>query len=309
MVNSIPSKNYWLIRVASTGPHERTGICLPGRRREAHGALSGTRQRDPLPPPRERAEERRRARGRRSAASRDARGHTLSKAAINALPVGGFAGRIEVVESAAAVSACAALHAGALLAGCRVLGFDTESRPSFRRGERHPIALVQLATAELACLFRIDPERALPAALRELLECGDVIKVGQGPADEVRELHDRWGVVARPVADLIPVARAAGCAPLSLRGLAAAYLGVRISKGAQTSNWAAPRLSERQQRYAATDAWACREIYRAMGCPVSAVMEPADGAGTAIPRRASGRPRGATGTRARGGRPHRPSGG
>lgn len=259
----------------------------PWKAREAHSALSGTRQRDPLPPPREREGERTRG-GRRRSALPGARGHTLSKAAINALPVGGFGGRIEVVESAAAASACAALHAGAVLSGCRVLGFDTESRPSFRRGEHHPIALVQLATAELACLFRIDPERGPPAALRELLECDDVIKVGQGPGDEIRELRDHWGVTAGPVADLVPVARAAGCAPLSLRGLAAAYLGIRISKGAQTSNWAALRLSERQQRYAATDAWACREIYRAMGCPVTAVMGADEGAVVGAPGTASG---------------------
>jgi hypothetical protein len=212
----------------------------------------------------------------------------LSKEAINALPLGGFAGRIQVVEPDAAAPACAALRAGAVLGEVPVLGFDTESRPSFRRGERHPIALVQLATAELACLFRIAPEVGPAAPLRELLECADVIKVAQGPADEVRELHEQWGVAARQVVDLVPVARAAGCRPLSLRGLAAAYLGIRISKGAQTSNWAASRLSERQQRYAATDAWACREIYRAMGCPVTAVMGADEGAVVGAPGTASG---------------------
>ena len=257
------------------------------------------RQRVPPPPPRERERERRRDSRGRAVAARGS-GRTLSKAAINALPVAGFTGRIELVEATAAASACAALHAGAVLGGRRVLGFDTESRPSFRRGERHPIALVQLATADLACLFRIDPEHGPAAALCELLECDDVIKVGQGPADEVRELREHWGVVARRVADLVPVARAAGCAPLSLRGLAAAYLGIRITKGAQTSNWAAPSLSERQQRYAATDAWVCREIYQAMGCPGSAVMELADGSGSVGPRRATGRARGAPGARPRG---------
>lgn len=269
--------------------------------------MSDNRQRLP-PPPRERERERRRD-SRRRAAGATRSGLTLSKAAINALPVGGFTGRIEVVESAAAAPACAALHAGAVLGGRRILGFDTESRPSFRRGERHPIALVQLATADLACLFRIDPEHGPSAALRELLECDDVVKVGQGPADEVRELRAHWGVTARPVADLVPVARAAGCAPLSLRGLAAAYLGIRITKGAQTSNWAAPSLSERQQRYAATDAWVCREIYRAMGCPGSAVMELVEGSGGGGPARASGRVRGAPGTRSRGTRLRRGGGG
>ena len=269
-------------------------------RRSSAAGVSPRAARQRVPPPREREGERRRDPRRRDATRGS--GRALSKEAINALPVGAFAGRIEVVESAAAAAACAALHAGAVLGDRRVLGFDTESRPSFRRGERHPIAIVQLATADLACLFRIDPEHGPAAALRELLECGDVIKVGQGPADEVRELREHWGVTAGPVADLVPVARAAGCAPLSLRGLAAAYLGIRITKGAQTSNWAAPSLSERQRRYAATDAWVCREIYRAMGCPGSAVMELVDGSDGVGAARASGRTRGARGSRSRGSR-------
>ncbi|MCY4481872.1 MAG: 3'-5' exonuclease domain-containing protein 2 [Spirochaetaceae bacterium] len=238
-------------------------------------------------------------------------GGVLSKDAINQLPVGGFRGRIEVVEGTSAAAACDALRAGAARDGAPVLGFDTESRPAFKRGERHPIALVQLATADFACLFRIDPQSGPPPALRDLLASRDVIKVAQGPADEVRELRDRWRVEARRVLDLVPIARAAGCSPLSLRALAAAYLAIRISKGAQTSNWAAPRLSERQRRYAATDAWACREIFLAMGAPPAAEVRVADeqrsargarrrpprrrGASVAgVERRAGGRVRGET---------------
>lgn len=200
-------------------------------------------------------------------------GGVLSKEAINELPVGSFPGRIEVVEGTqAAAAACDALRAGAAHGVLPVLGFDTESRPAFRRGEHHPIALVQLASADLACLFRIDSRLGPPPPLHELLGSRDVIKVAQGPADEVRELRDRWRVEARRVVDLVPIARAAGCSPLSLRALAAAYLSIRISKGAQTSNWAAPRLNERQRRYAATDAWACREIFLAMGSPPAAEL-------------------------------------
>ena len=223
--------------------------------------------------------------------SRPRNGGVLSKDAINQLPIGGFPGRIEVVEGAAAEAACGALRAGAARDGDLVLGFDTESRPAFRRGESHPIALVQLATADLACLFRIDPRSGPPPALCDLLASRDVVKAAQGPADEVRELRDRWRVEARAVVDLVPIARAAGCSPLSLRALAAAYLAIRISKGAQTSNWAAPRLSDRQCRYAATDAWACREIFLAMGSPPAAEVRVTDD-----PRSARGarrrRPRG-----------------
>ncbi len=203
----------------------------------------------------------------------------LSKQAINALPLGGFPGRIRVVGFDDAAGACAALRRSAYRAGRPVLGFDTESRPAFSRGERYPIALVQLATAEIAGLFRLAPGRGVPPPLVELLESREVIKVGQGPADELKELQERWGVQVRSVIDLVPIASAAGCRPLSLRGLAASYLGIRIAKGAQTSNWAAAQLSARQQRYAATDAWACREIYRAMGCPGSGAASPGTGQG------------------------------
>ena len=219
----------------------------------------------------------------------------LSKDVINAFPVGSFPGRIEVVEAATAGAACAALRARAGHTGTPVLGFDTESRPAFKRGERHPIALVQLATADLACLFRIDPLLGPPPALRDLLASSDVVKVAQGPADEVRELRDRWQVEARRVVDLVPLARAAGCSPLSLRALAAAYLSIRISKGAQTSNWAAPRLSDRQRRYAATDAWACRAIFLAMGSPPAAELRlagerPPDHGARRRPRRRTASP-------------------
>ena len=189
---------------------------------------------------------------------------TLSKDTINALPLGGFTGCIEVVDAGGAELACDALRSGMQLGGESILGFDTESRPSFRRGERYPIALVQLATADLACLFRINAQDGPAPALRDLLGGSEVLKVAQAPADEVRELRERWQVEVTSLIDLVPIARAAGCSRLSLRALAAAYLGMRIAKGAQTSNWAAPRLTARQQRYAATDAWACREIYRAM---------------------------------------------
>ena len=221
-------------------------------------------------------------------------GGVLSKQAINDLPAGSFAGRIEVVEGGDAEDACAALRKGAAHDGAQLLGFDTESRPAFRRGERHPIALVQLANADLACLFRIDPRHGPAPALRELLASRDLVKVGQGPADELRELRDRWRVEARGVVDLVPIARASGCRPLSLRALAAAYLSIRISKGAQTSNWAAPRLSERQRRYAATDAWACREIFLAMGAPPAAEVRIREPRSDQAERRRSSRRRNAS---------------
>lgn len=192
---------------------------------------------------------------------------TLSKEEINSLPLGGFKGRINIVTPSTAAAACADLKATARIAGQMVLGFDTESKPSFKRGVRHPIALIQLATYKLACLFPIRPRCRPEASLIDLLADSKVIKVAQGPSYEVSELQEQLGIIVRGVVDIIPLARAAGSEKLSLRSLSAIYLQIRISKSAQISNWAAPRLTARQKQYAATDAWVCREIYRKMMYP------------------------------------------
>jgi ribonuclease D len=192
---------------------------------------------------------------------------TLSKEQINSLPLGGFKGRINIVTPSTAASACADLKATARIADEMVVGFDTESKPSFKRGVRHPIALIQLATYRLACLFPVRPRCRPASALIDLLADSKVIKVAQGPSHEVGELREQLGVIVRGVVDIIPLARAAGSRKLSLRSLSAIYLQTRISKSAQTSNWAAPRLTARQKQYAATDAWVCREIYQKLMYP------------------------------------------
>ena len=184
---------------------------------------------------------------------------TITKEQINALPLGGFAGEVQVSPPLGAAGALRALD------GVQVIGLDTESRPAFRRGEHHPITLIQLATARAAVLVRVKRDAtALPYELVALLESEDVVKVAQGPRDELAELTERFGLTARAITDLVPLARNAGCHPLSLRALVAIFLGVRIPKGAQTSNWESPRLDSRQVRYAATDAWACHQVFSVM---------------------------------------------
>jgi ribonuclease D len=183
----------------------------------------------------------------------------LSKEQINALPLGGFAGPAAVAPPDDLGAALGRLSEAT------EVGIDTESRPSFARGEHHPISLIQLATADAACLIRVPRDAvALPPLLLALLENDAVAKVAQGPRDELRELESRFGLQARNVVDLVPLAKRAGCRPLSLRGLVAIFLGIRIPKGAQTSNWEATRLADRQVRYAATDAWACLAVFSAM---------------------------------------------
>ncbi len=180
----------------------------------------------------------------------------ISKESINSLPLGEFSGRIVLVDSQEKVAP--ALRE---LAGERLLGFDTEARPSFRKGERHPLALVQLATRSRAYLFQLT-RIGLPRPLRALLESPRTLKVAQGAAQEIRDLAADCGVQGAGFVDLPGLAVKAGFSSRSLRALAALVLGIRISKGAQRSDWGRDSLSDKQQRYAATDAWACLRVFQ-----------------------------------------------
>jgi ribonuclease D len=142
----------------------------------------------------------------------------------------------------------------------RVAGFDTETRPAFRKGESYLPSLIQVATARRVHLFplsRLD----CSAAVAELLGSPAIVKTGIGLAYDLGQLKRLFPFDAAAVVDLGEIAKRHGLQQSGVRNLSGLFLGFRIPKGAQTSNWAAPRLSEQQLRYAATDAWACRELY------------------------------------------------
>jgi ribonuclease D len=142
----------------------------------------------------------------------------------------------------------------------RVVGFDTETRPSFKKGEAHLPCLVQAATARAVYLFQLSRLDVYPA-LVELLARRDTVKAGVGLAHDVRQLQLVFPFSVSNALDLGVVARRRGLGQTGVRNLAGMFLGFRIPKGNRTSNWAAPRLSPAQITYAATDAWACRELY------------------------------------------------
>ena len=141
-----------------------------------------------------------------------------------------------------------------------VVGFDTETRPAFRKGESHPPCLVQAATARAVYLFQL---RQLDVfqVLAELLGEPRTVKVGVALANDLRPLKQLFPFMERNVQDLGVIARRCSLSQTGLRNLAGIFLGFRIPKGARTSNWAAPHLSAAQITYAATDAWACRELF------------------------------------------------
>ena len=141
-----------------------------------------------------------------------------------------------------------------------VVGFDTETKPSFRKGESHPPCLVQVATARTVYLFQLRRPEVLPV-IAELLAEPRAVKVGVALADDLRPLKLLFPFEEKNTLDLGIVARRRGFGQTGLRNLAGIFLGIRIPKGIKTSNWAAPNLSAAQVTYAATDAWASRELF------------------------------------------------
>lgn len=179
----------------------------------------------------------------------------LSKEEINALPPLSYEGPVHLVQTKAE---CAAMLKH--LKGEALLGFDTESRPSFRRGRSYPTSLIQIAGASEVFLVRL-LTMDFDAALSKILADPDVLKVGVAIHDDLRALRKMHEFTPGGVIDLSDLARKHGFSTLGLRSLAANLLRGRVSKSAQCSNWENPILSPVQIRYAATDAWIGRELY------------------------------------------------
>jgi ribonuclease D len=151
-------------------------------------------------------------------------------------------------------------HALADIRTERVVGLDTETRPAFRKGESHLPCLVQVATAPAVYLFQLSNPGAFPV-LAELLESSRIVKAGVSLAYDLRSLKLVFPFEERNIVDLGLVAKRSGLSQSGVRNLAGIFLGFRIPKGNRTSNWSVPKLSPAQITYAATDAWACRELF------------------------------------------------
>lgn len=179
----------------------------------------------------------------------------ISKDNIANLPIGRYEGDICVVSTSLDVE-----RAREDLSQERFVGFDTETRPSFNKGNHHSPCLIQAATASTVYLFRLRQESdfELPAAL----VCNPgIVKVGIGLADDIRALKVLHPLEDRNMLDLGAVAKRCGLAQTGVRNLAGLFLEVRIPKSTKTSNWAASELSPAQICYAATDAWICRQLF------------------------------------------------
>jgi len=142
-----------------------------------------------------------------------------------------------------------------------LLGFDTETRPTFKKGKKNSVSLIQLSTEDLACLFRIN-KIGIPDELVELLSDPSVIKAGVAVHDDIRFLKGVRKFSPEGFIDLQNFVKDFGIQSSGLKKLAAIVLGFRISKRQQVTDWEAEKLSEAQQIYAATDAWVCHQIYK-----------------------------------------------
>ena len=179
----------------------------------------------------------------------------ISREDVNALPIRRWDGAVHVVSGAH--DAAAAL--GQIRAET-VVGFDTETRPAFRAGESYLPSLAQVATAHAVYLFQVS-HREVAAAVGEVIASEHIVKAGVGMADDLKSLRKVIEFAEKSIVDLGAAAKRSGHKQSGVRNLVAHFLGYRIPKGAKTTNWARPRLSPQQIAYAATDAWACRELY------------------------------------------------
>src|SRR5712692_7719861 len=180
---------------------------------------------------------------------------SISREAMAKLPIRRYEGRVCVVAAPQDLE-----EARSDLMAEAVVGLDTETRPAFRKGESHLPCLVQAATARAVYLFQLRRPEVFPV-LAELLAEARIVKAGVSLADDLRALKRVFAFAEKNMLDLGDLARASGLGQSGVRNLAGILLRFRIPKGTKTSNWAAPQLSAAQITYAATDAWACRELF------------------------------------------------
>lgn len=141
-----------------------------------------------------------------------------------------------------------------------MVGIDTETRPSFVKGQTHKVALLQVSTREICFLFRLNMI-GMPDSLVNFLENPAIIKVGLSLKDDFMALHKRADFSQQSFVELQEYVNAFGIQDKSLQKIYAILFGKKISKSQRLTNWEADVLSDAQKRYAATDAWACYNIY------------------------------------------------
>jgi ribonuclease D len=179
----------------------------------------------------------------------------ITKEEVNLLPVVIFEGKITLVDDLSIVdSAIKELRRN------KVVGIDTETKPAFIRGTHHKVSLVQISTLDHCFLFRLN-KIDFPTALADFLADDSIRKIGLSLRDDLSGLNKHHNFKPANFIDIQSIAQSYGIMELSLQKIYAILFGKKISKSQRLTNWENPELTELQQRYAATDAWASLQIY------------------------------------------------
>jgi ribonuclease D len=181
---------------------------------------------------------------------------TISKEDINSMPLVTFEGRIIVIQTEEE-----AIKAVSYLKDQTLIGIDSETRPSFKKGDIHQVALLQISTDDTCFLFRLNMTGLTPAII-SLLEDKEVAKVGLSLHDDFMALHKRKPFTQQNCIELQTIIPQFGIKELSLQKIYAILFNQKISKSQRLSNWEAEILSDKQKTYASIDAWACIQVYR-----------------------------------------------
>jgi ribonuclease D len=182
-------------------------------------------------------------------------GRSITKEEISALDTEEFKGRIHVVDNLEDSD-----KAVACLSRSKWIGFDTETRPTFKKGNINSVALIQLATNERCFLFRLNKIGFVPSLLN-LLSDQEILKIGLSLRDDFMSMGRRLKFTPRGFIDLQKIVSQHDIEDISLQKIYALLFQKKISKSQRLTNWEAEVLSEAQKKYAALDAWACLKIY------------------------------------------------
>lgn len=179
----------------------------------------------------------------------------ISKEEVNELPVEKYEGELVLVTTAEQLKeALKEIHKH------KVLGFDTETKPAFKKGEYNSVSLLQIAVEGIVYIIRLNLT-GFTRDLTRLFSDTSILKVGISIRDDIKELKKLRDFEPDGIIELNTIAKELGIKHEGVRSLSAIFLQIRISKTQQTTNWERDELNEKQLRYAATDAWVCLEIF------------------------------------------------
>lgn len=180
----------------------------------------------------------------------------ISKEEVNQLETTEFSGKIYLIDEENKIK-----PAIEFLSGQCLVGIDTETKPSFQRGVYHKVSLMQIATSDKCYLFRLN-KIGFPQELLDFLANPNILKIGLSLKDDFMNLNKTNRINPNNFIDIQSIVKEYGIFELSLQKVFAIIFNKKISKSQRLTNWENDKLTLRQQKYAATDAWACLEIYQ-----------------------------------------------